>query len=125
MITDAELYERAKDVLDPRRLSPSCEVGGVGSALVTVDGNVYVGVCIDTGSSMGFCAEPNAMGNMVTSRESRISTIVAVLWDGRIVPPCGRCREFIYQIDNANTETRVLLSDDRVTAISDLLPLLE
>ena len=122
MIKDAELYERAKKALSPRRLSSLAEAGGVASALVTNDGNVYVGVCIDTSSSMGFCAEHNAVGNMVTNGESKILTIVAVNWDGRILSPCGRCREFIYQVDSANSETRVLLNGDRVSTITQLLP---
>ncbi len=77
MIKDAELYERAKKILNPRKLSSLAEAGGVASALVTNEGNVYVGVCIDTSSSMGFCAEHNAIGNMVTNGESRILTIAA------------------------------------------------
>ena len=122
MIKDAELYQRAKDTLNPRKLSALADAGGVASALVTEQGNVYVGVCIDTSSSMGFCAEHNAIGNMVTNGESRIVTIVAVNWDGRILPPCGRCREFIYQMDPENAKTRVLLSGERVSTIEKLLP---
>jgi cytidine deaminase len=122
MIKDAELYERAKKILNPRKLSSLAEAGGVASALVTNEGNVYVGVCIDTSSSMGFCAEHNAIGNMVTNGESRILTIVAVNWDGRILSPCGRCREFIYQVDSANSKTHVLLNGDRVSTITQLLP---
>jgi cytidine deaminase len=122
MIKDAELYERARKILIPRKLSSLAEAGGVASALVTNEGNVYVGVCIDTSSSMGFCAEHNAIGNMVTNGESRILTIVAVNWDGRILSPCGRCREFIYQVDSANSKTRVLLNGDRVSTITQLLP---
>lgn len=122
MISDSELIELAKSKLNPQRLSPSCEVGGVASALVTEEGDVFVGVCIDTGSSMGFCAEPNAIGNMVTEGQSRIKTIVAVLYDGSILPPCGRCREFIYQIDNNNINTRVILKEGNVLPLADLLP---
>ena len=122
MIEDDDLYQRAKEALNPRKLSPLAEAGGVASALVTDQGNVYVGVCIDTGSSMGFCAEHNAIGNMITNGESRILTIVAVNWDGRILSPCGRCREFIYQIDSANASTRVLLNADRESTIEHLLP---
>lgn len=122
MIKDAELYQRARELLNPRRLSPLAEAGGVASALVTDQDKVYVGVCIDTSSGMGFCAEHNAIGSMVTNGESRILTIVAVNWDGRILPPCGRCREFIYQMDTANAETRVLLSGDRISTIKQLLP---
>jgi cytidine deaminase len=122
MISDKELIRRATEVVDPRRLSPTVEVGGVGSALVTANGNVYVGVCIDTGSSLGFCAEHNATGNMIPHGESRIVSIVAVNWDETILAPCGRCREFIFQIDPANAETRVLLKNDRVVMLKELLP---
>ena len=119
---DNELYQKAKDTLNPRKLSSLADAGGVASALVTEQGNIYVGVCIDTSSSMGFCAEHNAIGNMVTSGESKIVTIVAVNWDGQILAPCGRCREFIYQMNPANAKTRVLLSGERVATLEQLLP---
>jgi cytidine deaminase len=98
------------------------EVGGVGSALVTDKGNVYVGVCIDTASSLGFCAEINAIGNMVTHGESKIVSIVAVKWNGKILAPCGKCREFMYQLNIDNAGTRVLLSNGRVTKLNELMP---
>lgn len=121
-IKDADLYQRAKETLNPRKLSELADAGGVASALVTDQGNVYVGVCIDTSSGMGFCAEHNAVGNMVTNGESRVLTIVAVGSDGAILSPCGRCREFIYQMNKSNTKTRVLLTGNRVTTIEQLLP---
>lgn len=122
MIADDDLYQRAKAALNPRRLSPLAEAGGVASALVTDKGNVYLGVCIDTNCGMGFCAEHTAIGSMVTNGESKILTIVAVNWDGRILSPCGRCREFIYQVDSANASTRVLLHGNRESNIEQLLP---
>lgn len=122
MIADAQLYQQAKELLNPRRLSKLAEAGGVASALVTDQGNVYAGVCIDTSSGMGFCAEHNAIGQMVTHGESRIVSIVAVNWDGKILAPCGRCREFIYQMDAGNTKTRVLLDGFRVATLEQLLP---
>ena len=39
-----------------------------------------------------------------------------------VLPPCGRCREFIRQIDEANLDTRVVLSGDLVVPLRDLLP---
>ena len=122
MITDEELIARATALLNPRELSPHAEAGGVGSALVTDGGNVYVGVNIDTSSGMGFCAEHAAIAAMVTAGESRIERIVAVHSDGEVIPPCGRCREFIFQMDPANGETRVLLPGERVKTIHELLP---
>lgn len=122
MIDDTTLIDHATAIRNPRELSPHAEAGGVGSALVTEAGNLYTGVCIDTASSMGFCAEHNAVGSMITGGESRIVTIVAVGSGGGILPPCGRCREFMYQVDNRNADTRVLMPGGRVMTIAELLP---
>lgn len=121
MISDEGLIQKAKDNLNPVDLSRNSDAGGVASALVTDKGNVYVGVCIDTASSMGFCAEHNAIGTMITNKESRIETIVAVDWNGKILPPCGRCREFIFQVNEENLKTRVILPG-KVWSLEDLLP---
>ncbi len=122
MIADEELICKAREALNPRRLSPFAEAGKVASALVTGKGNVYVGVCIDTDCGMGFCAEHNAIGTMVTGGESHIVTIVAVGRNGDVLSPCGRCREFIYQMDERNAQARVLLKNGRVMTIEELLP---
>ena len=87
-----ELYQQAKSVINPRRLSQEAEAGGVGAALLTESGTVYRGVCIDTACSMGFCAEHAAAAAMVTAGENYVVKMIAVNWDGRILPPCGRCR---------------------------------
>ncbi|MBU1050189.1 cytidine deaminase, partial [Candidatus Bipolaricaulota bacterium] len=116
-----ELYEKAKSVLNPRRLSETAEAGGVGAAILTEGGRVYVGVCIDTGGSMGFCAEHAAAAAMITAGESRVVKMVAVDWDGRVLPPCGRCREFISQLDDGNAEAQVMVRDGLVLPLRDLL----
>ena len=117
-----ELYQQAKSVLNPRRLSDEAEAGGVGAALLTESGRVYTGVCIDTSSSMGFCAEHAAAAAMVTAGESRVVKMVAVLWDGKVLPPCGRCREFISQLHPNNPEAEVIVSDGKVVLLRELLP---
>jgi cytidine deaminase len=122
MVDDEELIHKATIIIDPRRLSPTVEVGSVGSALVTDKGNIYIAVCIDTASSLGFCAEINAIGNMVTHGESKIVSIVAVKWNGKVLAPCGKCREFMYQVNIDNAGTRVLLSDGKVMKLNELLP---
>ena len=117
-----ELVAQAKAVLNPRRLSSQAEAGGVGAALLAANGKVYTGVCIDTGSSMGFCAEHAAAGAMVTDGESRVLKMVAVLWDGSVIPPCGRCREFISQLHDENGAAEVMVREDVIVALRDLLP---
>jgi cytidine deaminase len=121
-ITFDELYQQAKSVLNPRRLSESAEAGGVGAAILAESGRVYTGVCIDTGSSMGFCAEHAAAAAMITAGESRVSKMVAVGWDGHIMPPCGRCREFISQLHDDNLEAEVMVGEGMIVALRELLP---
>ena len=117
-----ELYQQAKSVLNPRRLSREAEAGGVGAAVLTESGRVYTGVCIDTSSSIGFCAEHAAAAAMITAGESRVVKMVAVNWDGAILPPCGRCREFISQLDEENPKAEVLVARGTVMTLRELLP---
>ena len=117
-----ELYQQAKSVLNPRRLSPEAEAGGVGAAILSESGKIYTGVCIDTSSSMGFCAEHAAAAAMITAGENRVVKMVAVNWDGMILPPCGRCREFISQLHEENATTQVLVTKGTVMTLRELLP---
>jgi cytidine deaminase len=123
-VTNDELIDAAAAVLHPYRVGDRL-FGDVASALLTDAGNVYVGVCIDTASGTGFCAEHAAIAAMVTAREYKIAKIVAV-WRGdgpvQVVPPCGRCREFIRQIDPANIDTEVVLDSGRTAPLRALLP---
>jgi cytidine deaminase len=122
VMTFDELYTRASAVLNPRRLSPEAEADGVGAALLSDSGAVYTGVCIDTACSMGFCAEHAAAAAMVTAGENRVLKMVAVNWDGRILPPCGRCREFISQLHEENLAAEVLVAAGVVAPLHTLLP---
>ncbi len=115
-----ELIQAATQVLHPRRISEDIEVGGVAAALVTDRGNVYRGICIDTSCSMGFCAEHAAIAAMVTAGEDRVEKIVAIDWAKRILPPCGRCREFLLQL--GNPDTLVLVAPETAVPVKDLLP---
>lgn len=126
--SNRELIDAAVAVLKPHRVHDRL-LGDVASALVTAAGNRYLGVCIDTGSGTGFCAEHSAIAAMVTAGEYQIATIVAVWRDEHdkvyVVPPCGRCREFIRQIDPANLDTRVVTGRDSAAPLRELLPLYE
>ncbi len=117
-----EVYQAALAVVRPRQLSPWADCGGVGAALVTDTGAVYTGVCVDTSCSMGFCAEHAAAAAMLTAGEQRVMMMVAVGSDGEILPPCGRCREFVSQLHRDNGQTEVLLPGRRVATLATLLP---
>ena len=119
-----ELYAAARAVQRGREISPFMEAGGVAAAIRTKAGNTYVGVCIDTASSLGMCAERSAMANMITRGESRIDKVVAVMPDGKVGPPCGACREFMMQLDRDSGEIEILLNLDRreTVRLRELMP---
>lgn len=122
-MTNEELIQKAQTVIDPRKIAHDCMVGDVGSALLTGEGNLHVGVSIDATSGIGFCAEHSAIASMITHGEQSIRKIVAVLADGTVLPPCGRCREFIRLVDASNMDqTEVLLGKNRTVKLRDLLP---
>lgn len=114
------LYSAALEVLNPRKVSEDVETGGVAAALATDKGHIYRGVCIDTACSLGFCAEHAAIAAMLTAGENRVESIVAVGWDKKVMPPCGRCRELLMQL--GNPEVRVFLSPDKAVPVKELLP---
>lgn len=124
-ISDQDLIARAVSVVNARRIGDYL-VGDVGCALVSESGAVYTGVCIDVTCGIGFCAEHSAIAAMVTAGESRIAKIVAVWTDENgavsVLAPCGRCREFMRQIQNGALGTQVILGRSEVVTLADLLP---
>ena len=72
------LIKRAKEVQNGRTISPFIEGGQVSAAILTKNGNIYTGVCIDTACTLGICAERNAIHTMITNGESKIEKLVCI-----------------------------------------------
>jgi cytidine deaminase len=128
-VSNHDLIRKAESVLN-RHITGDRLFGDVGASLLTDEGNLFSGVCIDTGSGTGFCAEHSAIAAMVTAGEYRIAKIVAVWRDERdgklyVLPPCDRCREFIRQIDESNLDTEVILGLSKTARLRELLPFWE
>lgn len=119
-----ELYNAAIKVQNHRIVSPFIEAGGVAAAILTKNGNIYVGVCIDTASTLGMCAERNAIANMITNGESKIDKVVAVMPNGRVGSPCGACREYMMQLDKNSGEIEILLDleTQKTVRLKELIP---
>ncbi len=119
-----KLYNEARRVQNDRVVSPFIEAGGVAAALLTKAGNIYVGVCIDTASTLGMCAERNAIANMITNGESQVDKIVAVTPDGKVGSPCGACREYMMQLNQDSGEIEILLDleSKKTIRLKELIP---
>ncbi len=119
-----ELIAQARKLLFERNnLSPQCSAGVVACGLETKAGNTYFGINVDTDCGLGFCAESSAISAMLKAGEAEIAKIVAVTRE-RILPPCGRCREMIYQVNHQNLQTLVMVDIDKILTLEELLPCL-
>lgn len=92
------LYAAAAAVRKERRISDYVTCGEVSAAILSGSGRIYTGVCIDTCSTLGICAERNAIFHMITNGESEIQKVIAILPDGSSGAPCGACRELMVQL---------------------------
>ena len=119
---DRELIELARPLVTNLTLGrEDYSAATVAAAIRTSRGNVFTGVCIHLSCGIGFCAEHAAAAEMIKAGETRIDTIVAVADDG-LRSPCGRCREFLIQIDPGNADATVILAGPKEAKLRDLLP---
>jgi len=123
MSFDAQrLKAEALKVVGRFQSSEDCRAGGIAAALQSENGKIFTGISIDTVCGLGFCAEHAAIAEMLKHRQTRIIAIIAVKAEGSIKAPCGRCREFIHQVNEANWDTQVILSDSVTISLRELLP---
>lgn len=120
-----EMYKAAKNVQNGRKISNYIDAGGVAAAVLSSSGKIYTGVCIDTCSTLGICAERNAIFNMITNGEEKIDKVLAIMPDGKSGPPCGACRELMVQLmPNDYKDIEILLDyeSERIVKLGDITP---
>lgn len=120
-----KLYEAAKAVQKQVKISDYVTAGEVAAAIESESGKIYTGVCVDTASTLGICAERNAMFNMITSGEYKVKRVLAILPDGNTGAPCGACREFMVQLmadDYKNVEIMLDYKTGKVIKLGDITP---
>jgi cytidine deaminase len=122
-MTNPELIQHAASALNSQNLG-GFYVGDVGCALISENNEVFTGACV--GGGLGICAEQSAVSQMITKGKPHIKKIVAVWKDEHgelyVIPPCGRCRDFLRSVSQDNLEAEVILGKDHVAKLEDLLP---
>lgn len=120
-----KMYEEAKAVRKERRISDYVTCGEVAAAILSRSGKIYTGVCIDTCSTLGICAERNAIFNMITNGEQEIDRVLCILPDGSSGAPCGACRELMVQLmPGKYKEIEVMLdyAAERTVKLGEITP---
>ena len=119
------LYAAASAVRNERRVSDYVTCGEVSAAILSGTGKIYTGVCIDTCSTLGICAERNAIFNMITNGEQEIEKVIAILPDGSSGAPCGACRELMVQLMPEKYKGIQIMMDyrrERIVSLGELTP---
>ncbi len=119
------MYDAAKAVLNERRISDYVTCGEVSAAVLSKSGKIYTGVCIDTCSTLGICAERNAIFNMITNGEHEIDKVLCILPDGSSGAPCGACRELMVQLmagHYGDIEIMLDISTGRTVKLGEITP---
>lgn len=104
---DSELVQKAQELIEKRISRWST----VAACLRTTSNQIFCGVNISIEGSepCSICAEYAAIGTIVTAGEKEIKTIVAVSGkhNNMILPPCGKCRQFINEFGNPDVIVQV------------------
>ena len=117
-----ELFERAVEAM-PRAYAPFSRFK-VGAALLTKDGEVFMGVNIEN-SSLGatICAERTAFVKAVSEGATEFEAIALVSSDGEVWP-CGICRQFMKEF--CDDDFKIISGNDvdslRTYTMDEILP---
>lgn len=96
----------------------------VAAALLSTNGKIFTGVNIESSSySLTICAERLAIFKAISEGETSFSDIAIVTGSGKICPPCGACRQVLWDLSN---DIRVILAETensyQIMQLSELLP---
>ncbi len=122
---DLELIEKAKETAAALYAVDRHEVA---SAVRTASGKIYSGINIEAGEAFAnICGEVAAVCCMVAGGSRDLDTIVAVRVNGsgayKILSPCGRCREVVYDFNPRAWVIVGKLGAEQKIPISELLPM--
>ena len=96
----------------------------VGAALETKEGKVFSGCNIESSSySLTICAERVALVKALSEGSTKFSSIAIYAEQAEFCPPCGACRQLLY--DYAQ-DLQVILTngvDHKTYTIKELLPI--
>ena len=96
----------------------------VGAAVKTADGKVYTGCNIESASyGLTVCAERVAIWKALSQGERHFTELAVVADTETLTPPCGTCRQIIWEFARGATIVFANLNGQRETFhIADLLP---
>lgn len=95
----------------------------VGAAVLVASGEIYSGANVENASySLSVCAERAAIVAAVSSGELRLKRLAVAAAGGEDAPPCGACRQALYEFAPEAEVTFKERGAFRTVALKELLP---
>ena len=126
-ITDNELVEAARAVRE-NAYAPFSEFR-VGAALLSDDGEIITGSNVESASyGLTVCAERVAVWNAISQGKRKITKLAVVADTEDLTPPCGVCRQIIWEFggdipvifSNLNGKTETVQMKDLLPRAFDM-----
>lgn len=117
------LYQAAKDA-QQKAYAPYSQFK-VGVAILDENNNIHQGCNVENAAyPIGCCAEQSAVTQMILSGGTQIKHILVVGKDGEACPPCGACRQIIFEHGNQDTAVHLESSQGQFISktITQFLP---
>jgi cytidine deaminase len=120
--TNEELVTAAKEARE-NSYAPYSDFR-VGAAIETDDGEIYTGCNVESASyGLTVCAERVAIWKAISEGKHKIKNIAVVADTKELTPPCGVCRQIIWEFGGNVLVTLANLNGGRETVeMKDLLP---
>ncbi len=95
----------------------------VGAALLTESGEIFTGCNVENSSyGLSVCAERVALFKAVSEGYRKFKALAVVADTERPVPPCGACRQVLWEFGDIDIIMSNLKGDVKVMKLSELLP---
>ena len=97
----------------------------VGVCLRTDDDKLFSGCNVENAAySSTLCAEMTALGAMISNGGRKIKEVVIVVPDKKLCPPCGACRQQLFEFAASDTLIHLynVAGDHKTLTMGDLLP---
>jgi cytidine deaminase len=114
------VFEKAKEAAN-NSYSPYSHFK-VGAALQTMNDNIYTGCNVENASyPCGICAEQTAIAKAISEGESVFKMLAIYVNSDKIFPPCGKCRQIIFEFAK---DLVIIYGNDKLVKLTNIKALL-
>ncbi len=123
-MTFKDMYEVLISQINPKVISPIMKMGNY-IAMVKTKSGLYIARNVSGRCGLDFCAEKNAIVQMLHNGETEIESVLTVSKLKEIEMPCGSCRELMMQLGPFSVDIKLImgLEEHEYVRLGELSPM--